>query len=109
MSLPSSLPLPLSSLLLPPLPSVLPSLRLALPLSSLLPPSCHPSSPQVGYTIRFEDVTSQDTVIKYMTDGMLLRELLIDGDMKSYAVVMLDEAHERTIHTDVLFGLLKKV
>ena len=64
---------------------------------------------QVGYTIRFEDVTSPDTVIKYMTDGMLLRELLIDGDMKSYAVVMLDEAHERTIHTDVLFGLLKKV
>jgi len=58
---------------------------------------------------RFEDVTSQDTVIKYMTDGMLLRELLIDGNMKSYAVVMLDEAHERTIHTDVLFGLLKKV
>ena len=64
---------------------------------------------EVGYTIRFEDVTSQDTVIKYMTDGMLLRELLIDGDMKSYCVVMLDEAHERTIHTDVLFGLLKKV
>ena len=44
-----------------------------------------------------------------MTDGMLLRELLIDGDMKSYSVIMLDEAHERTIHTDVLFGLLKKV
>ncbi len=44
-----------------------------------------------------------------MTDGMLLRELLIDVDMKSYAVIMLDEAHERTIHTDVLFGLLKKV
>ena len=63
----------------------------------------------MGYTIRFEDVTSQDTVIKYMTDGMLLRELLIDGDMKSYSVIMLDEAHERTIHTDVLFGLLKKV
>ena len=63
----------------------------------------------MGYTIRFEDVTSQDTIIKYMTDGMLLRELLIDGDMKSYAVIMLDEAHERTIHTDVLFGLLKKV
>ena len=59
--------------------------------------------------MRFEDVTSADTIIKYMTDGMLLRELLIDGDMKSYAIIMLDEAHERTIHTDVLFGLLKKV
>ncbi|XP_064401685.1 ATP-dependent RNA helicase DHX8-like isoform X2 [Halichondria panicea] len=63
---------------------------------------------EVGYTIRFEDVTSQETLIKYMTDGMLLRECLIDGDLKQYAIIMLDEAHERTIHTDVLFGLLKK-
>lgn len=63
---------------------------------------------EVGYTIRFEDCTSPETVIKYMTDGMLLRECLIDADLKQYAVVMLDEAHERTIHTDVLFGLLKK-
>nr|XP_042908031.1 ATP-dependent RNA helicase DHX8 isoform X3 [Parasteatoda tepidariorum] len=62
---------------------------------------------EVGYTIRFEDCTSPETVIKYMTDGMLLRECLVDPDLKSYAVVMLDEAHERTIHTDVLFGLLK--
>jgi ATP-dependent RNA helicase DHX8/PRP22 len=62
---------------------------------------------EVGYTIRFEDVTSQETVIKYMTDGMLLRECLIDPDLKQYAVIMLDEAHERTIHTDVLFGLMK--
>ena len=62
---------------------------------------------QVGYTIRFEDVTSQETIIKYMTDGMLLRECLIDPDLKQYAVIMLDEAHERTIHTDVLFGLMK--
>ena len=54
-------------------------------------------------------MTSQETVIKYMTDGMLLRECLIDGDLKQYSIVMLDEAHERTIHTDVLFGLLKKV
>ncbi|CAF0710967.1 unnamed protein product [Brachionus calyciflorus] len=63
---------------------------------------------EVGYTIRFEDCTSPDTKIKYMTDGMLLRECLIDSDMKQYSVVMLDEAHERTIHTDVLFGLMKK-
>jgi ATP-dependent RNA helicase DHX8/PRP22 len=62
---------------------------------------------EVGYTIRFEDCTSPETKIKYMTDGMLLRECLIDSDMKQYAVVMLDEAHERTIHTDVLFGLMK--
>lgn len=63
---------------------------------------------EVGYTIRFEDCTSPETVIKYMTDGMLLRECLVDLDLKSYSVIMLDEAHERTIHTDVLFGLLKQ-
>uniref|UniRef100_A0A0K0FAG4 RNA helicase n=1 Tax=Strongyloides venezuelensis TaxID=75913 RepID=A0A0K0FAG4_STRVS len=63
---------------------------------------------EVGYTIRFEDCTSNETIIKYMTDGMLLRECLIDPDLTSYACIMLDEAHERTIHTDVLFGLLKK-
>lgn len=67
------------------------------------------SLPQVGYTIRFEDCTSPETVIKYMTDGMLLRECLIDYELGQYAIIMLDEAHERTIHTDVLFGLLKKV
>lgn len=62
---------------------------------------------EVGYTIRFEDCTSPETKIKYMTDGMLQREALVDPDMTAYSVVMLDEAHERTIATDVLFGLLK--
>mmetsp|Transcript_9795 Transcript_9795/g.12843 ORF Transcript_9795/g.12843 Transcript_9795/m.12843 type:complete len:1251 (+) Transcript_9795:39-3791(+) len=61
----------------------------------------------VGYTIRFEDCTSPETVIKYMTDGMLMREYLADNDLSKYSAIMLDEAHERTIHTDVLFGLLK--
>lgn len=62
---------------------------------------------EVGYTIRFEDCTSPETKIKYMTDGMLQRECLVDPDMTQYSVLMLDEAHERTIATDVLFGLLK--
>ena len=63
---------------------------------------------EVGYTIRFEDRTSPETRIKYMTDGMLQREVLLDPHLRKYSVIMLDEAHERTIATDVLFALLKK-
>ncbi|CAF1182154.1 unnamed protein product [Didymodactylos carnosus] len=63
---------------------------------------------EVGYTIRFEDYTSPETKIKYTTDGMILREYLIDPDMNQYSIVMLDETQERTIHTDVLFGLMKQ-
>ncbi|KAK0119605.1 DEAH-box ATP-dependent RNA helicase prp22 [Cadophora gregata] len=63
---------------------------------------------EVGYSIRFEDCTSPATKIKYMTDGMLQREILMDPDIRRYSVIMLDEAHERTISTDVLFALLKK-
>ncbi len=62
---------------------------------------------EVGYTIRFEDHTSPRTIIKYMTDGMLMREYLLDNKLSKYSTLILDEAHERTIHTDVLFGLLK--
>lgn len=61
----------------------------------------------VGYTIRFEDMTSSDTRIKYMTDGILEREALMDPTMLKYLLIMLDEAHERTIATDVLFTLLR--
>lgn len=63
----------------------------------------------VGYSIRFEDCTSEKTLIKYMTDGMLLREFLGEPDLASYSVLMIDEAHERTLHTDVLFGLVKDI
>ncbi|KAJ0258772.1 Helicase-associated domain-containing protein [Hirschfeldia incana] len=64
---------------------------------------------KVGYAIRFEDVTGPNTVIKYMTDGVLLRETLKDPDLDKYRVVVMDEAHERSLNTDVLFGILKKV
>ena len=64
---------------------------------------------EVGYAIRFEDCTSKDTLIKYMTDGVLLRESLKDADIDKYSAIIMDEAHERSLHTDVLMGLLKKV
>lgn len=64
---------------------------------------------KVGYSIRFEDATSTSTRIKYMTDGLLLREALLDPYLSRYAVIIVDEVHERTVHTDVLLGLLKNV
>ena len=64
---------------------------------------------QVGYSIRFEDVTSQKTILKYMTDGMLLREAMNDNNLNRYSTIILDEAHERTLATDTLMGLLKEV
>lgn len=63
----------------------------------------------VGYSIRFEDCTSKDTKIKYMTDGVMLRESLTEHDLDRYSAIILDEAHERSLSTDVLMGLLKKV
>lgn len=63
----------------------------------------------MGYAIRFEDCTSPETKIKYMTDGVLLRETLREGDLDNYSAIIMDEAHERSLNTDVLFGILKKV
>ncbi|WEW60934.1 DEAH-box ATP-dependent RNA helicase prp43 [Emydomyces testavorans] len=64
---------------------------------------------EVGYSIRFEDMTSSKTILKYMTDGMLLREAMHDPNLTRYSTIILDEAHERTMATDVLMGLLKDV
>ena len=64
---------------------------------------------EVGYSIRFEDATGPKTMLKYMTDGMLLREAMNDHDLSRYSTIILDEAHERTLATDVLMGLLKEV
>lgn len=64
---------------------------------------------EVGYSIRFEDCTSERTVLKYMTDGTLHREFLSEPDLASYSVMIIDEAHERTLHTDILFGLMKDI
>ncbi|KAF7966241.1 hypothetical protein HWV62_39435 [Athelia sp. TMB] len=63
---------------------------------------------QVGYSIRFEDMTEPGTTfLKYMTDGMLLREAMNDPNLERYSTIILDEAHERTLATDILMGLLK--
>ncbi|QDZ17638.1 DEAH-box nuclear pre-mRNA splicing factor [Chloropicon primus] len=64
---------------------------------------------EVGYAVRFEDVTSKETSIKYATEGILLRESLSDGLLSRYSTVILDEAHERTLDFDILLGLLKSV
>lgn len=64
----------------------------------------------VGYAVRFDDCRSPtDTRIVYMTDGMLVRETMMDPLLSKYCVIMVDEAHERSVHTDVLLGLLKKI
>ncbi|XP_073021515.1 probable pre-mRNA-splicing factor ATP-dependent RNA helicase DEAH4 isoform X1 [Primulina eburnea] len=64
---------------------------------------------EVGYAIRFEDRTSEKTIIKYLTDGVLLRESLSDPELKQYSVIILDEAHERSLNTDILLGLMKRL
>lgn len=63
----------------------------------------------VGYTIRFDDKTSKATRLKFATDGALLAELLADRDLKNYDTVVLDEAHERSLRTDMLMGFLKDI
>jgi ATP-dependent RNA helicase DDX35 len=68
-----------------------------------------PLGQKVGYSIRFEDVTSANTQIKFITDGLLLREMLVDPLLKRYSVIMVDEAHERSLSSDILVSLLKKV
>lgn len=63
----------------------------------------------MGYSIRFDDVSSAATRIKFLTDGMLIREALVDPLLSRYSVIMVDEAHERSISTDFLLGLLNKI
>ena len=63
----------------------------------------------VGHKVRFEDCTTVQTKIKFLTDGMLMREAILDSDLSKYEVIIIDEAHERTINTDVLLGMLKQL
>ena len=68
-----------------------------------------PLGKTVGFAVRFQDKTTKDTRIKYMTDGLLLRELLTDPLLTRYSVIILDEAHERTLRTDILMGAIKRI
>jgi ATP-dependent RNA helicase DHX33 len=63
----------------------------------------------VGYTVRFDDVSSPRTRLKYLTDGTLLQEILGDRLLECYDVVIIDEAHERTLRTDMILGFLKDI
>lgn len=67
------------------------------------------SSDEVSYLIRFEGNVTKDTKIKFMTDGVLFRELKNDFLLTKYSVIILDEAHERSVHTDVLIGVLSRI
>ena len=62
----------------------------------------------VGYTIRFDDKTSSKTKLRYITDGIFVRQCVADPYLFKYHVVILDQAHERSLYTDILFALLKK-
>jgi ATP-dependent RNA helicase DHR2 len=64
---------------------------------------------KVGYSVRFQNKTSPNTKIKFLTEGMLLREYMLDPKLKRYSTIILDEAHERTVTTDLLMGLVKEL
>ena len=69
---------------------------------------CLPSS-RVSYQIRYDATVSPSTAIKFMTDGVLLRELATDFLLTKYSVIIIDEAHERSMNTDILIGVLSRV
>ncbi|MEP7162138.1 MAG: DEAD/DEAH box helicase [Candidatus Moraniibacteriota bacterium] len=63
----------------------------------------------VSYQVRFDNTSTYETAVKFMTDGILLREIKSDPLLSKYSVIMLDEAHERSVNIDFLLGLLKKI
>jgi ATP-dependent RNA helicase DHX37/DHR1 len=66
-------------------------------------------SEKVSYQIRFDGTVGPKTAIKFMTDGILLRELADDFLLRKYSTIIIDEAHERSINTDILIGVMSRV
>lgn len=64
---------------------------------------------EVGYQVRFSNVTNSQTKLNYLTDGMLIRELMLDERLSKYSTIIIDEAHERTVLTDLIMGFLKQL
>ena len=64
---------------------------------------------EVGYAVRFDDSSSINTRIKFVTDGVLLRECMTNADLSGYSVLILDEAHERSLNTDILMGIIRNL
>src|SRR6185369_16864789 len=64
---------------------------------------------EVGFAVRFTDRTARDTLVKVMTDGILLAELQRDRDLRRYDTIIIDEAHERSPNVDFLLGYLKRL
>jgi len=67
------------------------------------------NSSKVSYQIRYDATVSPTTSIKFMTDGVLLRELATDFLLTKYSVIIIDEAHERSLNTDILIGVLSRI
>ena len=81
----------------------------AMSVASAWPRSWLFSRDRVGYRVRFDDKTTTGVTNKFMTDGMLLREAMVDTMLSKYSRIILDEAHERTLHTDILFAAVKQI
>ena len=64
---------------------------------------------EIGYSIRFEEKSSPYTKIKFVTDGILVKECLTDTELSKYQICIIDEAHERSLYSDILFGLMKSL
>lgn len=81
----------------------------AISVSEFIKKQINDTSSFCGYTMRFHDTTDSTTRIKIMTDGIILQEVKADPLLSRYSVIMVDEAHERSLNIDFILGLLKEI